>query len=236
MGTCCVRMTKGEMHDMTDLPDRPVQRLRKPSWRDSRLIAGVLLVLAATVLGSLVVARADDRVPVYVAADTLVPGERLSAGMLERREVQLDESMPAYLAADRAIPADSYLAREVRPGELVPMSALVGQGEVKVQTMTLLVDATSARPLVKGSVIDVYANPLKAGGGADDFAGPELLLEQAVVAATPEESEGFGSRSDALPVRTLVPTDSVAEVIGHLDSGSRITVVPVAGSDVRQGS
>ena len=58
---------------MTDLPDRPVQRLRKPSWRDSRLIAGVLLVLAATTLGSVVVARADDRVPVYVAADTLLP-------------------------------------------------------------------------------------------------------------------------------------------------------------------
>jgi hypothetical protein len=224
------------MHDMTDLPDRPVQRLRKPSWRDSRLVAGVLLVLATTVLGSLVVARADDRVPVYVAADTLLPGDRLTADRLERRDVQLDGSMPAYLAADRAIPADSYLVRAVKRGELVPMSALVGQSQVDVQTVTLLVDATSARPLVKGSVVDVYANARRPDGGPDDFAGPKLLLEKAVVAATPEESQGFGARSDVLPVRALVPIDKVAAVIRHLDSGSRITVVPVAGSDVRAGS
>jgi hypothetical protein len=224
------------MHDMTDLPDRPVQRLRKPSWRDSRLVAGVLLVLAATVLGSLVVARADDRVPVYVAADTLLPGDRLTAEKLERRDVQLDGSMPAYLAADRAIPPGSYLVRVVKRGELVPVSALVGQSQVDVQTVTLLVDATSARPLVRGSVIDVYANALKPDGGPEDFVGPKLLLQKAVVAATPEESEGFGARSDALPVRALVPLDKVPAVIGHLDSGSRITVVPVAGSDVKAGS
>jgi hypothetical protein len=224
------------MHDMTDLPDRPVQRLRKPSWRDSRLIAGVLLVLAATALGSLVVARADDRLPVYVAADTLLPGDRLTADKLERRDVQLDSSMPAYLAADRDVPGDSYLVREVKRGELVPVSALVGQSQVTVQTVTLLVDATSARPLVRGSVIDVYANALKPDGGPEDFVGPKLLLKQVVVAATPEESERFGARSDALPVRALVPVDKVADVIGHLDSGSRITVVPVAGSDVRAGS
>lgn len=221
---------------MTDLPDRPVQRLRTPSWRDSRLIAGVLLVLAATVLGSLVVARADDRVPVYVAADTLLPGDRLTADKLERREVQLDDAMPAYLPADRDVPAQSYLAREIRPGELVPRSALVDESQVTVQTVTLLVDATSARPLVKGSVIDVYANAPRPGGGPDELVGPRLLLERAVVAATPEDADGFGARSDALPVRTLVPRDRVAAVIGHLDSGSRITVVPVAGSDVRAGS
>ncbi len=221
---------------MTDLPDRPVQRLRKPSWRDSRLIAGVLLVLAATVLGSLVVARADDRVPVYVASDTLLPGDRLSADRLERREVQLDDPMPAYLRADRAVPSGSFLAREVRRGELVPMSALVPETAVQVQTVTLLVDATSARPLVKGSVIDVYANAHKPGGSADEYVGPKLLLQRAVVAATPDEGEGFGARSDALPVRALVPTGQVAVVIGHLDAGSRMTVVPVAGSDVKGGS
>lgn len=221
---------------MSDLPDRPVQRLRKPSWRDSRLIAGVLLVLTATVLGSVVVARADDRVPVYVATDTLLPGDRLTADRLERREVQLDDSMPAYLAADRALPADRYLVREIKRGELVPVSALVDRAAVRVQTMTLLVDATSARPLVKGSVIDVYANALKPDGGPGDFVGPALLLEDAVVAATPEERDGFGARSDALPVRALVPVDKVPEVIEQLDAGSRITVVPVAGSDVRGGS
>ncbi len=53
---------------MTDLPTPVASRLRAPSWRDSRLLVGVLLVVLSVVLGAVVVARADDRVPVYAAA------------------------------------------------------------------------------------------------------------------------------------------------------------------------
>ena len=52
---------------MSDLPTPTASRVRAPSWRDSRLLVGLLLVLLSTVLGSVVVARADDRVPVYAA-------------------------------------------------------------------------------------------------------------------------------------------------------------------------
>ena len=37
---------------MPDVPTPKAARLQKPSWRDTRLLVGVLLVLAATVLGS----------------------------------------------------------------------------------------------------------------------------------------------------------------------------------------
>ena len=63
---------------MPDVPTPKAARLQKPSWRDTRLLVGVLLVLAATVLGSLTVAAADDRVPMYAANGPLLPGQPLT--------------------------------------------------------------------------------------------------------------------------------------------------------------
>ena len=48
---------------MSDLPVPTAARLKRPGWRDARLVVGVVLVLASVVLGSWVVARLDDRVP-----------------------------------------------------------------------------------------------------------------------------------------------------------------------------
>lgn len=221
---------------MSDLPDRPVQRLRKPSWRDTRLIAGILLVLASTVLGSVVVARADDRVPVYVAKSTLVVGDQLSVDNLERIDVQLDDALPDYLMADRAIPPDTAVGREVRAGELVPMSALIPKDQASVQPVTLIVDAVSASMLTRGSVIDVYASEPVKDGATDEYAAPKRLLQRVDVALRPEGATGFGASSDTVSVRVMVPSDQVTEVIRQLDQGSRITVVPVPGSVVQGGS
>ena len=158
---------------MTDLPSRPANRLRKPSWRDTRLLAGVLVVLLCTVAGSLVVAHADDRVPMYAASVALVPGQALDAGSLTRVDVQLGADTAGYLSAAEALPADDFVLREVRPGELVPRSALGSKDQVSVQPVTINVDATSALTLVRGSVVDIYVNPPKPGvTGSNDVLRP----------------------------------------------------------------
>src|SRR5690606_15121358 len=40
-------------------------RIQRPSWRDSRLLVGILIVLATVAAVSYLIARADDRVPMY---------------------------------------------------------------------------------------------------------------------------------------------------------------------------
>lgn len=100
-------------------------RLQRPSWRDSRLIVGIVLVLLATALGAKAVASADDRVPRYAAATTLKPGDRLDAGTIVRVDVLLDDAVAAYLSAQTPPPADSFVLREVRAGEARPR---VGRG------------------------------------------------------------------------------------------------------------
>ena len=67
---------------MTELASPSAKRLQRPSWRDSRLVVGVLLVVVAATLGAKAVASADDRVPVWVAASNLVAGDEVEAGIL----------------------------------------------------------------------------------------------------------------------------------------------------------
>ena len=52
---------------MSDVTTTQANRLRRPTWKDSRLLVGLLLVLLSTALGGFVVSRAEDTVPVYAA-------------------------------------------------------------------------------------------------------------------------------------------------------------------------
>lgn len=218
---------------MADLAAPTATRLKKPSWRDARLLVGVFLVLLATVLCSVVVAHADDRVPMYAASGPLLPGDQLTADRLHRVDVQLDQSTTAYLSAAQSVPADTYVLREVRAGELLPRSSLGGRGDVTVQPVTLMVDATSASALVVGSVVDVYVNPPVKGGRAHEFAGPKRALEAVAVTRLATGGASFGSASSSQAVQVMAPREMVEGLIGQVDTGARITLVPVPGSRVR---
>jgi flagella basal body P-ring formation protein FlgA len=112
---------------MSDLPTPTASRVRAPSWRDSRLLVGLLLVLLSTVLGSVVVARADDRVPVYAAKSDLAPGQKVTESDVVRVDVLLGDGAAGYLPADRPLADDTWSLRALRPGELIPVSG-VGPG------------------------------------------------------------------------------------------------------------
>ena len=166
----------------------------------------------------------------YAASRALVPGQRLDDGSVRRIEVQLGDAKPDYLAADQALPQGSYVVREVRPGELVPRSALGSAADVSVQPVTIGVDATSAATLVRGSVIDVYVTAPKPGT-TNEFEKPVRALSAVTVAGEPKQRTGFGvSGTDVVSVSVMAPQDQVADVVAHLGDGSRITVVPVPGS------
>lgn len=96
---------------MTELATPTAKRLQKPSWRDTRLLLGILLVLLATTLGAKVIASADDRVPMYAAAQPLKPGDALSVDNLKRVDVQLGDGVEAYLPAAAPIRTATRSAR-----------------------------------------------------------------------------------------------------------------------------
>jgi hypothetical protein len=216
---------------MTDLPTPEASRLRSPSWRDSRLVIGLLLVLFSAVAGSVVVARADDRVPVYAVVERVVPGQQVREGDVAVVDVQLGDASARYLAADRPFPDDSWALRELRPGELVPTDALGDAREVDVQPVALRVEATSAGALDAGAVVDVYVNrPAKGStAGAPTFAGPELVLERLSVMSLATEDAVLGGSAETRAVTIGVPRGSVKGIVADVDRGARITLVPVPG-------
>jgi hypothetical protein len=84
-------------------------------------------------------------------------------------------------------------------------------------------------------VVDVYVNPVAAEGGATgrDFAGAELALESAAVAGLPRAGGGLGGAGGGQAVLLMVPKDRIRSLIGQVDLGARVTLVPVPGSRLR---
>ncbi|XVX19278.1 SAF domain-containing protein [Actinomycetota bacterium] len=221
---------------MSNLPTPAAKRLRKPSWRDARLLSGLLLVLLSTAAGSWAIAHADDRVPMYAASGPLLPGQALSADRLTRVDVRLDEAVAGYLSAGTALPGDAVVLREVRPGELVPASALGTRDELDSQPLTLQADATSASTLKEGSVVDVYVNLPKSGAGAREFEGPQKAVESASVLRLGEDRGALGSTSATRPIVLMVPSSQVGDLIGAVDNGARVTLVAVPGAVTKGAS
>ena len=86
---------------MPELPRPTAARLQRPSWRDVRLVVGVVLVLLAVTLGAVVVAAADDTTPVYAVTAGQVPGQVVTQQDVRRVDVRLGADLGAYVAAAR---------------------------------------------------------------------------------------------------------------------------------------
>ena len=215
---------------MSELARPAAKRLERPTWRDSRLLVGLLLVVVAATLGARAIASADDRVPVWVAGSDLVAGEKVEASSLVRADVQLAEGMSSYLGADVPPPVGSYLVRDVRAGELLPLSAIGHADQVDVQRVTVRADAASATGLTRGSRVDVFVTP-RAATSTSDASEPRTarLVDGAAVMAVLASQGGFGADATT-SVQILVPTDKVRPLVEAVDGDARLTLVPVAGS------
>ena len=223
--------------DMTELPKPTAARLRTPSWRDSRLVAGVVLVLLSMVIGGKVVATAGDTVPMYAAAASLEPGQPVTQSDVKRVDVQLGGDRNSYVAADHDIAPGTFALREVRPGELVPRSALGPKAKVNLKPVTLPVDSGAAAALDAGSIVDVWVNPRDLSSASKKYGKPAKTLEAAVVVRKPDPGGGgLGVVSGATAVQIMVPEARVQALIAAVDSDARITLVPVPGSPAKAGA
>jgi len=220
---------------MTELASPSAKRLQRPSWRDSRLVVGLLLVVVAATLGAKAVASADDRVPVWVAASNLVAGDRVEEASFARADVRLADGMNGYLAADQPAPTGSFMIRDVRAGELVPSSAVGGADGVDVQRVTVRADAMSTTGLARGSRVDVFVTPKTSTQSDATTTRTKKVLESAAVAAVLTSTGGFGSGS-MTSVQIYVPSDKVQPLVEAVDADAKLTLVPAVGAAAGGGA
>jgi hypothetical protein len=204
------------------------RRLRQPSWRDTRLVVGVLVVLASVVLGAQVVAAADDTVPVYAAAGTLSAGDPVRAQDVTVLRASLGEGAGRYVSARAELPAGLVALRTVGAGELLPAAAV---GDASVLTRRPVgVPHPAALPsgLVKGARVDVWVSaPDDARPGA--VRAPEQLAAAAEVAEVSTGAGALGAAAGAT-VHVLLAEAELAEVLGALAADADVAVVLVPGS------
>lgn len=218
---------------MTALPARTARRLVKPSWKDARLIIGVLLVLLAVVMGSLAFSAVDDRVGMWAAKHTLTPGHAVSEEDFVRVDVQLGDAAPDYLRVDDRLPNGAITDRLLEPGELVPKAAVIDPTDKRVREVPVRVDPIYLSNLTVGSRVTVYVPETAEQDESDEPTAYTPLVERATVSSLPETARGvMGSGSGSSAV-IVVPEGQVADLLAYDQKDAPVKLVLESSSDRR---
>ena len=202
-------------------PVPPARRSGAPGWRDPRLWIGIAIVAASVLVGSRVLAAADDTVALWVLADDAGVGEALSPDDLVSERVRFadGDEVERYLAVEEPLPDELRLLRGLGAGELLPRAALGAADAADTVEISLPVAPLLVPPAVAaGSVVDIYLSDRSAPaseGGRSTPTGP-ALAEVSVVAA-PAAQETFAASGDRQVV-LAVDTDAVPDFYAAMDA------------------
>lgn len=210
------------------LPEPVATRLRRPRWRDPRLLTGVVIVALSVAFGSWAVSSAGRTAPVFVADGALTPGEPLTADALRSVDVRLGAGAGRYLPADEPLPEDLVVLRVVDDGELVPLTAL--GADAGVRSVAVPVASGLSDRIRAGAVVDLWFVPDApvAPVAAADQPVPSTLARDVVVEQVDAE-EGAMVVDGTVTLHVLVPTEALPTVLTALSNTGTVAVVPVAG-------
>lgn len=189
---------------------------------DPRVLIGILLVLAS-VGGVVAVVTANDRtVPVYAAAEALVPGTRLTADAVRVARVRLGGAEGRYLAGPLPS-AGVVVTRSVAEGELVPLSALGAAASVTDVSVVVPLTTKPAATVSAGSVVDLWA-AAKATGTGEKAPPPHVLVSAATVVrlVTPT---GLVATATGATIEIELPREDVAAVLQAVADGESVSAV-----------
>ncbi|MFC8800350.1 hypothetical protein ACFT2C_21655 [Promicromonospora sp. NPDC057138] len=210
------------------LPEPVAARLRRPRWRDPRLLTGIVIVALSVALGSWLVSSAGRTVPVFVADGALTPGEPVTADVLRVADVRLGAGTSRYLAADEPLPEDLVALRVVDDGELVPLTALGADADVR--SVAVPVGSGLSDRIRAGAVVDLWFVPDAPVAPEPAADGPEpSTLASDVVVEQVDAEEGAIVVDGTVTLHVLVPTDALPTVLTALSGAGTVAVVPVAG-------
>lgn len=203
-------------------------RLKRPSWKDPRLLIGLLLVLASTAGVIALLESQDTTTEVYSAREDIAVGSRLSPEDVVVVPVRLGDTADAYLPVAEGLPEGAVVTRLVTRGELVPSAAIGQADDLDRKPVGLSVENPLPTGTSAGARVDVWVSLRTDTNTYDE---PRLLLEAAEVAELTVGESALGSSSSTL-VQVLVDDDAMPELLNALSNDARIAVVlnPGAGS------
>ena len=187
----------------------PATRRRRSWWRDSRVIAGVGILVICTVVGGRLLAGSDESVEVWQATRDLAAGSIPSATDLQA--VLAPQSVAGAYAAAQG-PVTTPLTRPVLAGEFLPLPVEVTA--VDARWVTLPIEPLHApSDLAPGDVIDVWST------SDVDLAAvprPRLVLDSVLVTDVTVDSLGIGGEYG---VTVEVPPSDAETLVTAVRSG-----------------
>ncbi|NMR20810.1 hypothetical protein HIR71_11375 [Cellulomonas fimi] len=209
-------------------PVSPVAaRLRRPTWRDPRLLVGLVMIAGSVALGAWAVTSAQASEPVYVARTTLPPGTPIAADQLAVVQVRLEDDQAArYLPATERAPEGLVALRTVGEGELVALSAVGDAATLETRPVPVTVADAPPAGVVEGALVDLWLSPEATGTGS---TVPEQLATSLEVAEVNRPTGAFAA-GGGTTVHVLVPITTLPDVLSATAGDGTVQLVLVPGS------
>ncbi|OFI39834.1 hypothetical protein BIU82_01950 [Arthrobacter sp. SW1] len=196
-------------------------RLRKPSWKDPRLLVGILLVLASVAGVIALVGAADRTVQVYVAREGIAVGQKLDKDDVSVVKVRLDDVESGYVTVEGGLPEGKVAVQRIAKNQLLPKESLGEADALDRKPVAVTVEDSLPPQAVPGSRVDVWVSLPDAQNG---FAEPRLLLPGAEIAQVNEGSSALGASKETV-VLVLVTDEQMPKLLGAQANKAKVAVV-----------
>lgn len=165
---------------------KQARRISAPSWRDPRLLLGVLVVLISTIVGARAFAAQDDTARYWAARSDVTVGSEVDKDDFTAVSAHLSKDAESqYMRVEHELPADfdeMVWAHDVEAGALIDVGSLVLAEEKPAGELPLKVALGSApADLRAGQRVDVWVGP---GPGDPVEDGSKRVLSKVRVLST----------------------------------------------------
>jgi hypothetical protein len=192
----------------------------------------VVIVATCVLLGSRVLAGADDTVAVFSLRHDVPRGASIDGEDLAVAHVHFaGHGAEEYVGASTALAPGSTVSHDLAAGELLPRSALTSSAGPRLIEVPLSVAPDDLPASVRrGTAVDVWVTPKVAATG-EDRARAHLALANVVVVAVPSSGGGLAPTTTRQVIVGLEEgrADDLADALGQMADG-RVVIVRRAGS------
>lgn len=210
-------------------PSVPAQRTRRARWRDGRLVLGVLLVAVTALVGSRLLATADDTTAIWVAKHAIPAGAKVTEADLTTARVRFTgDEADQYVATGTGL--DGRVAvRQIGAGELVPQDATAVRRDADRLEVPLAVAAGRIPVnLAAGDLVDVWVvvKQDRAKPGQQDSAVSVWRGVQVVTVDSAKSGAAASSSSQRQVLLGLDPkqTEALATGLQQIGTGEPVLV------------
>ncbi|NWL13371.1 hypothetical protein DM793_19070 [Paenarthrobacter nitroguajacolicus] len=196
-------------------------RLQKPSWKDPRLLIGVLLVLGSVAGVIALLGSADRTTQVYSAREDIAVGQVVTEADLSIVKVRLDEVEPSYVTVEHGFAEGKVALQRVAKNQLVPQASLGSADAVDRKPVAIAMEEELPAQAVPGTRVDVW---VAMPGSNQAFEEPRLLLPSAEIAGMTSGSSALGAVKTTV-VMVLVTDEQMPKLLGAQANKAKVSVV-----------